>query len=186
MFSGAGVLIFNGDNILLYRERKSKAYTEPGGKFDKKHKTLEDVAIDELYEETCCLFDIVDLHRKNNYVDIEYDNGRLYRLYVINLICNIDNLKFKYEQNLNRLISSRAKKYYLETNKLAFVSLDEALKGEKYIRDIYNRKIKIRYRLLLCLQALFDDINNISPLNVSVKKVVKNRGIETYLLDESS
>jgi hypothetical protein len=184
VFSGAGVLIFNGDNIILFRERKSRAYTEPGGKFDKKHKDLEEVAIDELYEETCCLFDMTNIQYKNNYIDIEYDNGRLYRIYIINIVGETEDLESKYKENLYRLNYLKAKKYYLETDKIVFVSIEEILKGKKYIRDIHDQKIKLRERLLLCIKALFNEIKTIVPLNVGIKKVIKNDGLETYVLQK--
>ena len=182
MFSGAGVLIFINDYVLLFRERTSKGYTEPGGRYDQKHTTIEDAAIDELYEETCCLFDINRLEHKNNFVDVVTKRETLYRMYVINIVDDIDDIEDKYYANLNRLIDMRAKKYYLETDTITCVKIEDILSGKKHIRDLYNNKIKLRDRLTLNVRELFDKIENVKPLNVYVKKVIKHNGLETYLL----
>lgn len=182
MFSGAGVLIFQDDNILLFRERKSKRYTEPGGKFDKKHDNIEDTAIDELYEETCCLFDIRNIEKRNNYVDIEYIKGYLYRLYIINIHDKIEDIEDTYKQNLKRLVQINAEKYYLETDDVVFVKVDDILKNNKNIIGDNGKKIKLRHRVKMGVSALFDEIENIKPLNVTIKKIIKSHGLKTYLL----
>ena len=65
MLTGASVLLFEEDCLLLFRERNTRrdhechdcgrefsycCYTEPGGKYEEKHSSIEQAAIDELYE----------------------------------------------------------------------------------------------------------------------------------------
>ena len=182
MFSGAGVLIFMNDCVLLFRERSSRGYTEPGGRYDQKHENIEDAAIDELYEETCCLFDIHDIEHANNFVDVTTKRGAIYRLYIINIVENISDIESSYYDNLDRLTDINAKKYYLETDDITCVKIEDILSGKKYIKDVHNTKIKLRDRLSLNVRALFNEIETITPLNVCVKKIIKRGGLKTFLL----
>ena len=79
MFSGAGVLIFFKQYLILFREkRENVSIQEPGGRFDEEnHEDIEETAKDELFEETCALFNANSLQTKRNYFDISTGSSHL-------------------------------------------------------------------------------------------------------------
>ena len=191
MFSGAGVLIFFNKHLIIFREKKYNHYTEPGGTFDDKHTNIEETAKEELFEETCGLFNIEHLQTKNNYFDVYYNKrkhkkhtfSKKYRVYIIDIVGKNKNLIPKmingdFKSNLDMLTFLGAKNYYLETNDVTIVDIhllkDKIFSGDElsnsniikntknvYVNDINGKKIKIKKRLIHNLITMFTENDTI-------------------------
>jgi len=184
ILTGASVLIFEKDCILLFREIQggsSCCYTEPGGKYEYKHDNIEHAANDELYEETCCLFDSespVSKLKKNNYFDLVYSKDKKSRVFMIK-VPYLKDLREDYFSNLSILKKGRASKHFLETNDVTRVYIDDLRNavltakrmGDVYVKDAYGKKIKLKKRTANILFVLFTEMDIAS--GVKIKKINK-------------
>ena len=171
--TGASVLLFEKDCILLFRERNSDnyqnelCYTEPGGKFENKHYNIEEAAEDELYEETCCLFECSNISNKkhNNHFDVIYAKNKFSRVYMLE-IPYLKHLITDYKSNHSILQKGRADKHYLETNDVTRVYISDLIRSvlsskrldNVHVKDAYNRKIKLKKRTASVLYILFSEV----------------------------
>ena len=170
--TGASVLLFEKDNLLLFREinascsvcKKFCCYTEPGGKYEKKHDTIEDTAKDELYEETCCIFECNNINtRKNkNVFDLAYNKHKTCRVFILD-IPYMKRLVKDYKSNLSILKSTGADKHFLETDRVIRVPISnlqrEILTTDDmknvYVKSTSGKIIKLRKRTATILHAFF-------------------------------
>lgn len=181
---GAGVLLFEENNVILFREKKEGVYTEPGGSFDiKKHKQIEDTAIDELFEETSCLFSSKKVETKKNHFDLHFKEKKSYRIYTLD-IPYITSLRRDFKTNLKHLQNMNAKKYYLETDDVTRVNIDVLRNAvlnigkkkhnnlnkihEVYVIDEYNNEITLKRRTVRVLRKWF-------ILNKQVKRIIPKK-----------
>ena len=151
ILTGASVLIFEKDSVLLFRETgHPECYTEPGGKYECKHDSIEHAANDELYEETCCLFDSessVSKMKNNNFFDLVYSKDKKYRVFMIK-VPYLKHLREDYFSNLSILKRGGASKHFLETDDVTRVYIedlrDAVLTSRKlrdtYVKDAYGKK----------------------------------------------
>ena len=189
--TGASVLLFQEDSLLLFREiNKCKkcgrehfdcCYTEPGGKYEAKHSSIEQAAEDELYEETCCLFDCkyVCKRKKDNFFDIIYSDNKLSRVFMLD-VPYMKNLVRDYKYNLDVLRESGANKHYLETDDVTRASMSSLRKavfssndmGKVYVKDEYGKIIKLKKRTASILYVLFSEMDRTKgKTNLRVKKI---------------
>ncbi len=116
--SSAGVFIFEITqkkfNLLLVHDVSKQALTDPGGKRERNASPTE-TAINELYEETACLFNVCS-NVLDIYVDIEKRDGTYHRCFVLlTTPIQIDD----FSSNLRILRSkTNTPKKYLETDRL--------------------------------------------------------------------
>jgi hypothetical protein len=209
MLTGASVLLFEKDCLLLFRERNTRytcqdckrkhsncCYTEPGGKYEDKHLSIDQAAEDELYEETCCLFDCkyVCKLKKDNFFDLVYEKNKMSRVFMLD-VPYMKNLIRDYDSNLETLINYKADKHYLETNDVTRVSIDrlrEAVFGGDdmksiFVEDIYGKEIQLKKRTANILYVLFNEIDRGTKLKIKHIHSVKERispdsGLIHYLI----
>lgn len=185
VLTGASVVIFEKDCVILFRERQNGLYTEPGGKYEYKHSNIEQAANDELYEETCCLFNSespVYHSNKKNYFDLIYSNDKKSRVYLMK-VPYLKHLKDDYFNNLNILIKGNAKKHFIETNDVTRVYINDmrdAVLNANYIsdvhvKDVYGEKIKLKKRTASIFCILFNEMDILSGL-----KIKKITNMKTY------
>lgn len=170
-FSGSGVLIIEKyiknknkiPSIVLVRNNSSKLFSDFGGTHEKKHKTLETTASNELNEESRNLIDInPKILSKKEYIDIIANKKRniYYRIYIV----RVDGICRKYYHHNKEVIDdSDAKKYFKETDDITHIPLDNInfdniknLSGS--IKDIYDNDIKLNMRVRNILSNAHDTI----------------------------
>ena len=164
-YSGAGVLIIEDyykNNIikpciLLVRNRKTQLYSDFGGGYEPKHKTLKITASIELQEESANLFNISEKHFKH-YVKIPAGK-HYYRVYVLKI--NGANSKL-FNYNINVFNGLYYYGYHVpycwrETDNIAHIPLrninfDLLTKhGQIVFRDVNNKNIPISGRCKKCI-----------------------------------
>ena len=171
ILTGASVLIFEKDCMILFRERRGGCYTEPGGKYEYKHDDIEHTANDELYEETCCLFDSespVSKIKNNNYFDLMYSKHKRSRVFMIK-VPYLKTLRNDYFSNLSILKRGRVNKHLLETDNVTRVYIDDVRNavltserlGDVYVKDAYGKKIKLKKRTSNILHVLFTEMDKL-------------------------
>ncbi|MBS0285944.1 MAG: hypothetical protein JSR17_01090 [Proteobacteria bacterium] len=195
---GAGVLLFEEDNVILFREKKEGVYTEPGGSFDeKKHCTIESTAIEELFEETCALFKSTKIQTKKNFFELHFKEKKSYRVYTLD-IPYITSLRRDYTCNLNRLNDINANKIFLETNNVTRVNVgvlrnailnigkkkhdDLNKKHEVYVVDEYGNQITLKRRTVRVLRKWFLLNKNVVPKKIKKVRVFKSCKMIKYKL----
>lgn len=176
--SGAGVMMFendkNGTNLILVNDISKNSYTEPGGGYDNiKHESIAETAIEELYEETSALFhakNVSSIVGNKNYIDKKYRKKK-YRTYFILLKNRLTNQYRKdYHHNTYELQTNiylfDGDSSYRETNDITKVSLLEIFSvlnlnnkiKNVWVKDIYNKKIKLHKRTARILRMLSENI----------------------------
>lgn len=163
-FSGAGVLVIevphSGEelNIVVFRDKKKKAFTDPGGKCEKHHNDPKETALAELYEETATLIDAQDA-LSSGYVEKQIGKRRKwYRAY---FLFTQPIRKLDYLHNLKKLKGMKAPKHLQETDGMVRVRLSELYKklildyNGPYVYDTQGNEIKLHRRLIDVLQVVF-------------------------------
>lgn len=195
---GAGVLLFEEDNMILFREKKEGVYTEPGGSFDvKKHNTIESTALDELFEETCGLFKSTKIQSKKNHFELHFKEKKSYRVYILD-IPYIASLRKDFASNLKHLRVMNAKKIFLETDNVTRVNIDVLRnavlnigkkkhddlnkKHEVYVVDKYGKEITLKRRTVRVLRKWFNLNKKITPKKIKKVRVFKNDCMIKYKL----
>lgn len=192
-FSGAGVLILERDihdNIflILVRDLTKQCWTEPGGRFDHKHRSISQTAKDELYEETLALFKAKSVNslNNNNYFDRKY-RKKIYRTFVV-WTDTLQSLKKDYYNNFIHIFTNPhlfgGDPCYRETDNITRIKLDDIYstlsKNNKvknvYIKDVYNKRILLHKRTVQILRTfLFGETLDIKIKYIKPKITRKNK-----------
>lgn len=183
-YSGAGVLIVenyytkNGDIIdciLLVRNKSSQLYTDFGGSFEKRYKTLQNTAYHELNEESLNLFDI-----KNVIYDISVDipaGKHFYKMYII----KINGISRKYYQSNRRILdnlhsSDKVPKYWKETDDIVHIPITNIIFDDLNkkmiikIKDVNGKNVIINRRIKKGLLYAHDYLVDISKIPLTAKR----------------
>lgn len=190
IYSGAGVLIiedYKKNNkvikcVILAQNRRSEEYSDFGGRFEKKHKHIQQTAYSELREESANLINVKSKHF-SDYVNISSGN-KLYRAYII----KINGIKRKMFQHNKRLLDERAymykigkykhrvPKYWRETNNIRHIPINNIdfdvlqTSGKHVINDVDGNRLILHDRVKKILHCGKDIImNNINSAPIATK-----------------
>lgn len=170
-YSGAGVLVIEVSAryepmLVVFRDVGKDAYTEPGGKCERRKHRSDDhphgdplyTAMDELFEETAALIDVgPDGDALSpSYIEKEH-RGAFYRaLFLVTTPLDPRD----YANNVRRLKSMNARKYWQETDDMAKIGLSEIIRrvqaGKKSVIDSQGRRIRLHKRTRQLLSVLFE------------------------------
>lgn len=168
-FSGAGIILLEQINdiwyVILIKDHTGR-FSDAGGMYDKHHKSLKDVAIQELREESRNLINITNPLVLTHYIDNHYKkNDTYYRSYIVNISgININDF---YTNKLIIDSSVIASSCWKESTDIIRIKL----------KDLFNYnsiKIKIRTRLKQIIKTI-GNINNmikIIPKEINKKKLI--------------
>jgi len=158
MYSGAGVMIIEDyltrsgqtvPSLVLVRNKSSECFSDFGGMYEKKHKSLEQTAQTELREESKNLFNISSEYLKNSkWVDIPA--GRyFYRMYLI----KINGISRKYFNHNKKIIDRNdMPRSWKETDQLTHLPIENIdydqlnVRGRVLIKDVDGNMIELNGR----------------------------------------
>jgi len=178
-YTGSGVLIIedyykkNGQIIpciLVVQNRASGLFSDFGGTYELKHKTIKNTSYYELLEESCNLFNISPKFY-NYYVNVNTDKqNEFYRSYVI----KINSVSRKYFLHNKRTIDKLHRsgrhipRYWRETNNISHIPINNInfnslnQRGTINLTDIDGNLIPISGRLKRILYNGHNVILNVS------------------------
>lgn len=179
LFSGAGVLVIgeykNKLCVMLTRNKSSHKYSDFGGAYETRHKTLEETAHRELREESRNLFNI-SFDKFDKYVDIPAGTRYFYRVFIIK-INDVDQKYFKHNREI--IDKSNAPRYWKETDRITWIPIENLTKdsqildkrGDIKVKDINDESIIIHVRAKKAIAYFIEKFGN----NLKSIKVIANK-----------
>lgn len=182
ILSGSGGLIievnennFMDSKVILFKSSYNQFYNEPGGRIDKEDfdgfNTFNKVALREIKEETCNLFNIKYNLDNELYIDLKSSNG-IYRCYII-LIKNFHLSKkiFKY----NKALMKNKPSFYNETSDISHFYLNDLLNiTEKGAINTEGNFLLIRDRTYLLCKKIISK-QNLNKIKQSKHHEIKEK-----------
>lgn len=198
-YTGAGVILVEDDNLILFHNPKLYTYSELGGYIDDadhKHKDpIAFAAARECYQESCKLIEFSNTsHLDSHYIDYHINDIKCYRCYFIAVRPGLISME-DYQSNHDKLIKDKAPGFYLETDgftKFPIEQLKYALDKSKnpkkalYIKtDESGERYFIRDRTKNILKIALADDKFIKNINNSILSFTR-RNCDGYLTLESN
>ena len=195
VFSGAGCMIFedkykltnttdiNDNTILILLKDYTKTYSEPGGEYEEKHKTIEKTALTELREETK---NMIVLNKISFFFFFDSKHkGKIYRCFLIqinNLDLNIFKQNKKIIENYRKVPNywketKSIKKFYMKN-----IKENIYLKNLKYCQDINGKYYRLRRRARELIKSIFQQKLNIKKINT---KLILNQNEKKKFLNNT-
>lgn len=189
LFSGSGFIIIEksiNPTVLLVETKHN--CEDMGGALNanlfNEHNGLLRNAIQEVYEETHCLFDLSNLVEYDNYVDI-LSSTSYYRCYFV-IVKNINNVCNLFDHNNNLLKHILTGKQWTETHKLHKFYFKDLVKcvsnNNPMCPNTGGKVFTLRSRTIKCLVALLKNKNLVDKLDNKHYKSTISKEVRHSLL----
>jgi hypothetical protein len=188
-YTGAGIFIienYNGKPVILLFGKNNKFYSDAGGNIDK-DETPEETACRETREETANLINIKPIQLENISKKVIINSYISYFIY-------IDKIKTRDYYNNVEIIFDKCKEYFWkESNCIARIYLDEFFEKIKtydfnakkitYIKDIHDKHIQIRPRVLFIIKEGMNVLKNVNSMKITnfTPKITINSKIDCII-----
>jgi hypothetical protein len=171
-YTGAGIFLienYNEQPVVLLFGKHNKLYSDPGGNIDK-GETLEETACRETKEETANLINIKPK-------ELKIISKIIYLKSYVSYFVFINQIKSKDYYDNVEIIFNKCKEYFWkESNCIARVSIDELVdkmssydfttSKDFYAKDINNKSILIRSRVMFIVKHGIDILQNVNSMKI--------------------
>lgn len=206
-YSGAGALViedyYRRDGsiepcIILVRNTASNTYTDFGGTYEAKHKTLEVTASTELLEESGNLIYVAPhIVNKLKSIDLDVSDGTLYKSYII----KINGISKKHYHHNLKIMNNAMKhgfhipRYWRETNDICHIPIKNinfsnlTNRGKISLIDIDGKQVliqgRVKYVLFNVKSVILEKIRDSA---LKTKMIINNsddwkNGTYTFILN---